>query len=99
MAARLQTIDLIFAIEPDGFVAGSQLAYELGKGFIPVRKQGKLPSHVLAIAAGGETLEVHEEAVRSGARVLLIGGSTPSQRSDVADALRSRGLYVLEHDA
>lgn len=72
---RGQAIDAVIAIEARGFILGAALAQTLGVGFVPVRKPGKLPgrrlSQTYALEYGQDTLEVHADAVRAGARVLL----------------------------
>lgn len=69
-------IDYIAGIEARGFILGSALAYTLGLGFIPVRKKGKLPGKTITqsydLEYGSDTIEIHEDALHAGARVLLI---------------------------
>ena len=69
-------IDLIVGIEARGFIIGGALSYTLGKGFVPIRKRGKLPSQVVRheyeLEYGTDTVEIHSDAVRKGARVLVI---------------------------
>lgn len=69
-------IDYIAAIESRGFVFGSALAYMLGCGIIPIRKPGKLPAKVIKaeykLEYGTDSLEVHEDAIEPGKRVLII---------------------------
>lgn len=73
---RDQRIDAIVGIEARGFILGAALARELGVGFVPVRKPGKLPGHVVsqtyALEYGHDTLQVHADAVPAGARALLV---------------------------
>ncbi len=73
---RGQAIDAVIAIEARGFILGAALAQVLGVGFVPVRKPGKLPGHVLsqtyALEYGQDTLELHADALPAGARVLLV---------------------------
>lgn len=73
---QLDQIDLVAGIEARGFVVGGALAYALGKGFVPVRKHGKLPAKVISaeyqLEYGTDRLEVHQDAIWSGCRVLLI---------------------------
>jgi adenine phosphoribosyltransferase len=70
-----QHIDLIAGIEARGFIFAPALAYSLGAGFIPIRKPKKLPAKTAAISYaleyGTDTLEIHEDAVQKGQRVLL----------------------------
>ena len=69
-------IDAVAGIESRGFIFGAPLAIELGVGFVPIRKLGKLPAEKIhreyALEYGTATLEVHVDAVRPGQRVLLI---------------------------
>ena len=69
-------IDAVLAVESRGFIFGGALAYKLGAGFVPVRKKGKLPSKTFqatySLEYGEDTLEIHEDAIKPGARVLLI---------------------------
>ncbi len=69
-------IDKVVAIESRGFVFASPVAYRLGAGLVPFRKPGKLPyrtiSESYALEYGEATLEVHEDAVAPGERVLVL---------------------------
>jgi adenine phosphoribosyltransferase len=69
-------IDLVVGIEARGFIIGGAVALKLGTGFVPVRKKGKLPWRVRSITYdleyGTDTLELHEDAVKEGTRVLII---------------------------
>jgi adenine phosphoribosyltransferase len=71
-----QRPDAVAGLDARGFIIGSVLAYELGIGFIPIRKKGKLPYATVAesyeLEYGSATVEMHTDAVRSGDRVLLI---------------------------
>ncbi len=71
-----QRIDLVVGIESRGFIFGSAVADRLGAGFSPVRKPGKLPSTTVRatydLEYGTDTLEIHEDAVRTGQRVLIV---------------------------
>lgn len=68
--------DLIVGIEARGFIIGGALAYTLGKGFVPIRKKGKLPAEVVRheyeLEYGKDTVEVHKDAICQGAKVLLV---------------------------
>lgn len=70
-----QKIDVVAGIEARGFIFAPALAYRLGAGFVPVRKPKKLPwktaSVSYALEYGADTLEIHQDAVRSGQRVLV----------------------------
>lgn len=69
-------IDYVAGIEARGFILGAALAYALGKGFIPVRKKGKLPGKTITqsydLEYGSDTIEIHHDALHDGAKVLLI---------------------------
>ncbi|HEX7387042.1 MAG TPA: adenine phosphoribosyltransferase [Castellaniella sp.] len=71
-----QRLDLVAGIDARGFIIGAVLAYELKLGFVPVRKQGKLPyrtvSETYSLEYGNSTVEMHVDSVRPGQRVLLI---------------------------
>ncbi len=68
--------DLIVGIEARGFIIGGALSYTLGRGFVPIRKKGKLPAEVVrheyALEYGVDTVEVHRDAIAKGTRVLLV---------------------------
>jgi adenine phosphoribosyltransferase len=69
-------IELVIGVEARGFIFGAALAYKLGAGFVPVRKKGKLPSKTKRVTYeleyGQDVLEIHEDAVVPGARVLIV---------------------------
>ena len=71
-----QKIELVVGIESRGFIFGAPVADRLGTGFAPVRKPGKLPSTCIresyALEYGTDTLEIHEDAVKPGQRVLIV---------------------------
>jgi adenine phosphoribosyltransferase len=73
---RTKKIDLVASNEARGFIIGGALAYELGAGFVPIRKKGKLPSKVVNLTYSKEyesdTIEVHQDAVEPGQKVLLV---------------------------
>lgn len=68
--------DKVVGIESRGFIFGLPLAYELGAGFVPVRKPGKLPAATLsesyALEYGTNSLEIHVDAIEKGQRVLIV---------------------------
>lgn len=80
--------DLIVGPESRGFIFGTPLAYVLGKGFIPIRKKGKLPYKTISVEYqleyGMDVLEMHEDAVKPGQKVIIVddllatGGTTES---------------------
>jgi adenine phosphoribosyltransferase len=69
-------IDSIVGIEARGFIIGGALSYTLGKGFVPIRKLGKLPAEVVRheyeLEYGKDTVEVHKDAIRKGAKILVV---------------------------
>ena len=86
----------ILGIEARGFMFGAAMARELGVGFIPVRKPGKLPRETLRVSYGLEygkdSLEIHVDACREGERVLIVDdvlatGGTAQAAGELADRL------------
>jgi adenine phosphoribosyltransferase len=77
LAVRVQStpVDFVFAAEARGFILGAALARELGAGFVPARKPGKLPGQTVsaqyALEYGIDALEVHADALADGAKVLV----------------------------
>jgi adenine phosphoribosyltransferase len=73
--ARPRDVDYVVAAEARGFILGTALALELGTGFVPARKPGKLPHETVSaeyiLEYGIDALEVHADAVADGARVLI----------------------------
>jgi adenine phosphoribosyltransferase len=69
-------LDKVVGIDARGFVFGAVLAYKLGIGFIPVRKKGKLPSKTIqetyTLEYGEDTLEIHEDAIEKGEKVVIV---------------------------
>jgi adenine phosphoribosyltransferase len=71
-----EDIDVVVGIESRGFIIGAAVANALGCGFVPVRKPGKLPAKAIreaySLEYGENALEIHEDAVDKGARVLIV---------------------------
>jgi len=71
-----QKIDKVAAIESRGFIIGAPLAFQLGVGFVPIRKQGKLPAetvgHDYELEYGTDRVELHTDAISKGERILLV---------------------------
>lgn len=69
-------IDLVAGIESRGFIIGGALAHRLKKGFVPIRKKGKLPAEVIReeyeLEYGKDIIEIHKDAITKGQKVLLI---------------------------
>ena len=77
MAAKIDDdVDKIIGIEARGFIFGAALAYKLNKGFIPVRKPGKLPwdkiSESYDLEYGEDSIEIHEDAIEPGEKVVIV---------------------------
>ncbi len=69
-------IDVIVGLEARGFILGGAIAHQLGKGFVPIRKKGKLPGKTIEQAYqleyGEAVMEMHDDAIEAGAKVLVI---------------------------
>jgi adenine phosphoribosyltransferase len=69
-------IDVVVGVESRGFIWGAILAYELGVGFVPVRKPGKLPAETVRaeyeLEYGTNALEMHRDAIQPGQKVLIV---------------------------
>ena len=86
LAMELGDFDMIVGPESRGFIFGAPLAYAMNKGFAPIRKKGKLPYKTVSIKYeleyGTDELEIHEDAIKPGQRVLIVddllatGGTT-----------------------
>jgi adenine phosphoribosyltransferase len=94
--ARPLGVDILVTAEARGFILGGALARELGAGFVPARKRGKLPSETVGVEYlleyGIDALEVHADALAHGARVLvhddlLATGGTARGVCDLVDGL------------
>ncbi|HOM02583.1 MAG TPA: adenine phosphoribosyltransferase [Acetivibrio sp.] len=80
--------DLIVGPESRGFIFGTPLAYALGKGFVPIRKRGKLPYKTISVEYeleyGTDILEMHIDAIKEGQKIVIVddllatGGTTKS---------------------
>ncbi|MBT5022753.1 adenine phosphoribosyltransferase [Candidatus Woesearchaeota archaeon] len=69
-------IDVICGIEARGFVMGGALAHQMNKGFVPIRKKGKLPAETVsqeyALEYGTDTIEMHKDSIKPGDNVLIV---------------------------
>ncbi|MGM9916377.1 adenine phosphoribosyltransferase [Anaerotignum sp.] len=78
MTAKLDGVafDMVLGPESRGFIFGMPVAYNLGKGFVPVRKKGKLPAEVIskeyALEYGTATIEMHKDALQPGQKVVIV---------------------------
>jgi adenine phosphoribosyltransferase len=103
---RGKPIDVIVSNEARGFIIGAPLAYELGVGFVPIRKKGKLPYKCVDLTYKKEyesdTIEIHQDAIEKGQNVLLIDdllatGGTAKGNVELVEALGGKvvGLGFL----
>jgi len=94
--------DVIVGIEARGFIMGGALSYTLGKGFCPIRKAGKLPDEVIsqeyALEYGTDRIEIHKDALKPGARVLIIDDllATGGTALAAASLIEKLGAVVAE---
>lgn len=97
---RDASIDKVVGIESRGFIFGAAVAHQLGVGFVPVRKPGKLPSRSVrkeyALEYGTDALEMHADAVPAGERVLIVDDllATGGTARAVADLIGELGATV-----
>ena len=101
-------VDVIAGIEARGFILGGAVAYHMGKGFVPIRKKGKLPWQTIGQAYdleyGTDEVEVHVDAVKPGQKVLLIddliatGGTAlaAAQLIKRSGAMLEQALFIVE---
>jgi len=99
-------VDLVVGIESRGFILGAAVADRLGAGFAPIRKPGKLPAKAFResfnLEYGSDALEMHEDAIRAGQRVLIVDdvlatGGTAAAAASLARRCRGEllGLAFL----
>lgn len=104
-------IDVIVGIESRGFLFGAALAAQLGVGFVPVRKPGKLPAQTIevryALEYGEDALQIHADAIASGQRVLVVDdllatGGTAAAARELVTRLGGTvlgALFLIELEA
>jgi len=84
LAAGHGPVDKVAGIEARGFILAASVACQLGSGFVPVRKQGRLPGPTYAqsyqLEYGAATIEVHQDAFTPGERVLIVARWAPARR-------------------
>jgi adenine phosphoribosyltransferase len=97
-----QEIDKVVGIESRGFIIGAVLAYELGLGFVPVRKKGKLPAETVGydyeLEYGTDRVEIHVDAIAKGDRILLVDDliATGGTAQAACTLIESMGGRILE---
>jgi adenine phosphoribosyltransferase len=93
--------DYVAGIEARGFIIGGAVAHVLGRGFVPIRKKGKLPARVIgqeySLEYGVDTIEIHADAIKSGDRLLLVDDlvATGGTATAAIDLLRKSGGDVV----
>ncbi len=94
-------IDYVAGIEARGFILGGAVAHELGRGFVPIRKKGKLPGKVIGqdyqLEYGVDTIEIHADSISAGDRVLLIDDliATGGTAGAATELIRQSGGEVV----
>ena len=95
-------IDKIVGIDARGFLFGSAVAYELGLGFVPIRKRGKLPYRTeiakYSLEYGDAEMEMHVDAMSAGERIVLVDDllATGGTSAAAAVLIRKAGGHLLE---
>jgi len=95
-------IDFVAGVEARGFIFGTAVAYQLGVGFIPIRKTGKLPGEVVVadyqLEYGTDRMEMHAHAISEGDQVLLVDDliATGGTASAAVELIRGVGGTVVE---
>ena len=95
------SVDYVVGMESRGFIFGAPLAYKMGIGFIPVRKPGKLPGAVhfaeYELEYGVDRLEMHQDAMTSGSRVLIVDDliATGGTAAATAQLLQQAGCELV----
>lgn len=97
---RKEGIELVVGVEARGFIFGAALAYKLNAGFVPVRKKGKLPAKTKSVQYqleyGTDVLEIHEDAIHPGSRVLIVDDllATGGTVKAVSELVKSEGAVI-----
>lgn len=99
---RDKKIDTVVSIEARGFIIGPAVAYKLGAGVVPVRKKGKLPwrcyQATYSLEYGTDTLEIHQDAIRPGDRILIFDDllATGGTVNAVSELVKKMGGEIIE---
>jgi adenine phosphoribosyltransferase len=106
--SRPRNPDLILGAEARGFIFGGALAYDLGAGFVPARKPGKLPWETVEatydLEYGTDSLQIHRDAIGNGARVIVLDdvlatGGTAKAKCELVEQLGGKvvgALFLIE---
>lgn len=102
MQAKLDDVefDLVLGPESRGFIFGMPVAYNMKKGFVPVRKKGKLPAEVISwdyvLEYGTATIEMHKDAVQPGQKVVIVDDllATGGTAKAIVEMVESAGAEV-----
>ncbi len=95
-------IQKVAGIESRGFIIGAALAYQLGAGFVPIRKKGKLPAKTISqeyqLEYGTDQIELHVDAIAPGERVLLVDDliATGGTAQAAAKLIKNLGGEIVE---
>lgn len=98
---RKKGVEQVVGIESRGFIFGAPVAYELGAGIVPIRKKGKLPYKTISatyeLEYGTDTLEMHEDALRPGTKVLIVDDllATGGTARATAELVRKAGGIIV----
>ncbi len=96
-------IDYVVAVESRGFIFGAPIALRLSAGFVPVRKEGKLPADTIkaeyTLEYGSNVLEMHKDAIQPGQRVLIVDdllatGGTAKATVELVETLGGGGVGI-----
>ncbi|MBI3985508.1 MAG: adenine phosphoribosyltransferase [Lentisphaerae bacterium] len=99
---RNKAVDVVVGIDSRGFILGGAVAYLLGKGFVPVRKKGKLPAETereeYALEYGTDVVEIHKDALKKGQKVLIVDDliATGGTALAAAKLVKKLGAAVAE---
>ncbi|MEW6095721.1 MAG: adenine phosphoribosyltransferase [bacterium] len=95
-------IDVVVGVEARGFIVGAPVAYQLGVGFVPVRKPGKLPYKTTSVSYeleyGTDTIETHEDSISPGEQVLIVDDllATGGTAKAMCELVEKAGGTVVE---
>ncbi|MFC1496250.1 adenine phosphoribosyltransferase [Candidatus Margulisiibacteriota bacterium] len=99
---KKKEIDVVVGIDSRGFILGGAVAYLLGKGFVPVRKKGKLPAETekeeYTLEYGTDIIEIHKDALEKGQKVLIVDDliATGGTALAAAKLIKKLGGKVVE---